>query len=231
VWILTIFPETWPASEFQVTWSPILNSRFMIPPASRVVCTPHDARAIEIRSPVRIGKEHDAMNPIFRGIEKVEAKVGHSLHPALVGIPIGAWVTSACSDLLAMSTADSAYDHAARVSMAVGLVGAGGSAITGLHDYSYIPKDRSPNHQIATTHALGNLIATSLFAASYVSRTRAMHRGRRPSALARSLGLIGTSLIAYAGWLGGKLVEELGEAVKPVMEQQSREQERLRKTS
>ena len=28
----------------------------------------------------------------------------------------------------------------------------------------------------------------------------------------------------YTAWLGGKLVEELGEAVKPVMEQQEKEQ-------
>jgi hypothetical protein len=37
--------------------------------------------------------------------------------------------------------------------------------------------------------------------------------------LARVLGLAGSGLMLYTAWLGGKLVEELGEGVKPVMEQ------------
>jgi hypothetical protein len=40
--------------------------------------------------------------------------------------------------------------------------------------------------------------------------------------------LAGSGTVAYTGWLGGKLVEEQGEAVKPIIEQQN-EAEKKRK--
>lgn len=50
--------------------------------------------------------------------------------------------------------------------------------------------------------------------------------GQRTGLVARLLGLAGTGLMLYTAWLGGKLVEELGEAVKPVMEQHDKQQQR-----
>ena len=52
-----------------------------------------------------------------------------------------------------------------------------------------------------------------------------MSARRRPSLLSRALGLAGGSLALYTAWLGGVLVEEHGEAVKPVMERQEREED------
>jgi uncharacterized membrane protein len=109
--------------------------------------------------------------------------------------------------------------------MGIGLVGAAGAVLTGLRDYSFIPKDRQPNHDIATRHALGNAVVGTLFTASYLLRARNEQAGRRPGLPARLLGLAGGSLMLYTAWLGGKLVEELGEAVKPVMEQQEKQQQ------
>jgi hypothetical protein len=43
--------------------------------------------------------------------------------------------------------------------------------------------------------------------------------------MARLLALSGGALALYTAWLGGKLVEEYGEAVKPVMEQKDDGQE------
>ena len=94
--------------------------------------------------------------------------------------------------------------------------------LTGLRDYSFMSRDRQPNHDIATRHALGNAVVATLFTASYCLRARAEKEGQRTSFLARLLGLAGGSLMLYTAWLGGKLVEELGEAVKPVMEQQNK---------
>ncbi len=141
------------------------------------------------------------MDPISFVIDKTEELLGHSPHPAIVAVPLGAWTVSNVCDGLAMATGDSAYDDAARISMAVGLIGAAGAAVTGLRDYSYIPKDR-PSHAVATTHGLGNALAASLMAASYVMRVKDHAAGRRTGVAARLLALAGGGISLYTAWLG-----------------------------
>ena len=163
------------------------------------------------------------MNLIFKAVDQVEKLLGHSPHPAIVAVPLGAWAVSNLCDVAAELSGDDRYDDVARISMAIGLVGAAGAVITGLHDYSMIPKDR-PSHKTATTHALGNSVVVSLIAASYIMRVREEAQGHRTSPVARILGLAGGALSIYTSWLGGKLVEEQGEGVKPVMERLEREE-------
>jgi uncharacterized membrane protein len=158
-------------------------------------------------------------------IDKTEGLLGHSPHPAIVSVPIGAWVTSNVCDVMGMLTGERKYDDAARLSMGIGLVGAAGAVVTGLRDYSYIPKDR-PSHEIATKHALGNSVVGTLFAASYLMRRRAYQAGEAPGVMTRLLALAGGGLALYTSWLGGVLVEEHGEAVKPVMEQLEQDEKR-----
>jgi len=159
----------------------------------------------------------DPLAPITGLVDRTEELLGHSPHPAIVALPLGAWAVSNVCDGLALFTGDDRYDDAAQVSMAIGLVGAAGSVVTGLRDYSSIPTDR-PSHDVATTHALGNAMVGTLFATSYFLRVRAHDEGRRPGLLARALGIAGGALSLYTAWLGGLLVEEYGEAVKPVMD-------------
>jgi hypothetical protein len=94
-----------------------------------------------------------------------------------------------------------------------------------VRDYGYIPTSRQPSHSVATAHGLGNAVVGSLFITSYVLRSRDHAAGRRTGTLARLLALTGGALSLYTAWLGGKLVEEYGEAVQPVMEQQQDEGE------
>ena len=168
------------------------------------------------------------MDPISKVVDKAEELLGHSPHPAIVSVPLGAFVVSNVCDGVALLTGTDDYDKAASISMAVGLVGAAGAVVTGLRDYGYIPPDRHPNKDVATTHGLGNAVVGSLFVASYVLRTRDQAEGRRTSAAARLLALAGGALSMYTAWLGGKLVQEYGEAVKPVMERQQHEEGRGR---
>ena len=167
------------------------------------------------------------MDPISLVIDKTEELLGHSPHPAIVAVPLGAFTVSNICDGLAVATGERAYDDAARISMAVGLIGAAGAAITGLRDYSYIPKDR-PSHEVATTHGLGNGLAVSLIAASYVMRVKDRDAGRPTGLAARLLALAGGGISLYTAWLGGKLVQEMGEGVKPVMDQMSEEDDQGR---
>lgn len=164
----------------------------------------------------------DPLAPITGLIDKTEEILGHSPHPAIVALPIGAWAVSNVCDTVALATGSDAFDDAARISMGIGLVGAAGAAITGIRDYSFIPEDR-PSHDVATAHGLGNALAGTLFATSFVLRVRDRQQGRPASLLSRALALAGGGLALYTGWLGGKLVQEYGEAVKPVMDQMSEE--------
>jgi len=162
----------------------------------------------------------DPIAPVTGFIDWTEKLLGHSPHPAIVTVPIGAWTVSNVCDCLAMATDDDRYDDAARVSMAIGLIGAAGSIVTGVRDYSAIPQDR-PSHDVATAHALGNAVVGTLYATSYVLRVRSHADGRPTSLMARALALTGGALSLYTAWLGGVLVEEYGEAVKPVMDDES----------
>ncbi len=164
------------------------------------------------------------MNPISFVIDKTEELLGHSPHPAIVSVPLGAWTVSNICDGLALTTGDRAYDDAARISMAIGLVGAAGAAITGIRDYSFIDKDK-PSHEVATTHGLANALASSLVAASFIMRVKDHAQGRPASLGARLLALTGGGISVYSAWLGGKLVQEMGEGVQPVMEQEEEEAE------
>ena len=160
------------------------------------------------------------MDPISGTIDKLEEVLGHSPHPAIIALPVGAWTVSNICDSLYLLTGKEAYDNTAQVSMAIGLIGAAGAAVTGLRDYGYIPQDRQPNHDVATTHGLGNAVAGTLFMTSYVLRSRDRAAGYRTGLFPRLLALAGGGLAMYTAWLGGKLVQEYGEAVKPVMDQQ-----------
>jgi uncharacterized membrane protein len=167
------------------------------------------------------------MDAILKSVDAAERLLGHSPHPAIVALPLGAFSVSNISDVMYLATGEEAYDHAAAVSMAIGLAGASIAVVTGLRDYSRIPRGRQPNHRIATTHGLGNAVVGSLFAASYVMRLQSRTSGERAGVFPRLLALAGGALSLYTAWLGGKLVQEQGEAVKPVMDRSRRGPGRL----
>src|SRR5689334_10428790 len=108
------------------------------------------------------------MELINKAIQKIEDLLGHSPHPAIVTLPLGALAASNLCDGFYLLTGNDQYDHAARISMGIGLVGAAGAVLTGVRDYGYIPADRQPNHRVATAHGLGNAVVSSLFVTSYI---------------------------------------------------------------
>ncbi len=158
-------------------------------------------------------------DPITFVIDKVEELIGHSPHPAVVAVPIGAYTVSNICDGLAAVTGEDSYDDAARVSMAIGLVGAAAAAVTGFRDYSRIPRDQT-GHGVATSHGLGNAVATAMMAASFLLRVHDHANDRPASVSSRALALGAGTLTFYTAWLGGKLVEEMGYGVKGKVSQQ-----------
>ena len=123
--------------------------------------------------------------------------LGHPLHPALVGIPLGAWTVAFVLDLVEEATGERHLRRGADLAVAVGLAGAAGSAVTGLTDWKDVP---GPPRRTGMVHALLNVTATALYVASAVQRKR-QNRGA-----ARALAYAGFGLSMTASWLGGHLV-------------------------
>ncbi len=143
----------------------------------------------------------DAYNSGGEGGKKIKnflhgTWLGHPLHPVLTDIPIGAWTTAAVLDSVEiMGNKD--YQAAADAAIAVGLVGAAGSAISGLTDWTGTTKER---RRIGLVHGLLNAAATALYATSYVLRKQ---KARGP---AMTLAFLGYGISGVAAYLGGSLV-------------------------
>jgi nitrite reductase/ring-hydroxylating ferredoxin subunit/uncharacterized membrane protein len=131
--------------------------------------------------------------------------LGHPLHSALTDVPLGAWTAAVWLDLLEPRSGPRrpGVARAADAAVALGLAGALGSAVTGLTDWS---DTYGRSRKVGVAHALGNITATALFAASLFSRRRG---SRDTGRLLAGLGLLVASGAAY---LGGHLVfgEQIG---------------------
>ncbi|MET7752852.1 DUF2231 domain-containing protein, partial [Micromonospora sp. NPDC005367] len=79
--------------------------------------------------------------------------LGHPLHPALVQIPIGAWVSSAVLDLLPGRRRISGQEQAATTLVAVGTASALPAALTGLNDWSWLWQEE---RRVGLVHAAAN---------------------------------------------------------------------------
>jgi nitrite reductase/ring-hydroxylating ferredoxin subunit/uncharacterized membrane protein len=119
--------------------------------------------------------------------------LGNPLHPALTDVPLGAWTTALVLDLVGSPAADDA--------LAVGILGAGPTALTGLNDWSHLKGDA---RRIGIVHALLNTMALALNVASLVAR-RDGHRG-----LGRTLSGVAYAGAAFSAHLGGHLSFGLG---------------------
>jgi nitrite reductase/ring-hydroxylating ferredoxin subunit/uncharacterized membrane protein len=122
--------------------------------------------------------------------------LGHPLHPVLTDIPIGAWSLAMILDAMQL-------DDAADAAIGVGLLGAVGSAVTGLTDWSETD-DRAK--KVGVMHAALNIAATALYAGSFF-----MRKSKRRQA-GVSLSVIAYAISGAAAYLGGHLAfgEQIG---------------------
>lgn len=121
--------------------------------------------------------------------------LGHSLHPVLAQVPVGAALSAAVLDVASLVSRDPAarrgHRRGARVLTLTAVVSSLPAAAAGAADYS----DLHPEQQrTGTVHAATNVVALALWAASLVSR-----RGSRRYALA------GTAVASLSAGLGGHL--------------------------
>lgn len=123
--------------------------------------------------------------------------LGHPLHPVMTDIPIGAWTAALVLDAMEGSCNSAALARGAKISVAVGLAGAAGSAITGVTDWS--DTDGRPR-KVGLLHGLLNVAATVLYTTSLLKR------GGRSRGAARAFAYAGFAVVCASAWLGGDLV-------------------------
>lgn len=114
--------------------------------------------------------------------------LGHPLHPVLVQVPVGAFISSAVLDLLPGTR------RAATMLIAFGTAGAAPAIAAGWTDWSQLTKDQQ---RVGLVHATANAVAVGLYAASLVARLR----GRS----GRALSFAGLSVAGLGAYLGGHL--------------------------
>ncbi|MFC4008397.1 DUF2231 domain-containing protein [Nonomuraea purpurea] len=147
---------------------------------------------------------HQAKRPVTA----LAGPYGHPLHPILVTVPIGAWVTSMVFDLASHAVPDP--DFLARGSLwliAIGVIGALVAALFGFLDFLVVPP-RTAAFRTALVHLSLNLIVTAVYGAAWAWRAGA---GTGPVE-AGQIALSAVALIALAisGYLGGKLTYRYG---------------------
>lgn len=133
----------------------------------------------------------------------------HPIHPMLIPFPIGLWVFSFVCDLIyTYGTQNPVWKTVALYSMIGGLIGALLAAIPGLIDLLSLP---AGPRSTAIVHMSINLVVVALFAVDIWLRLRAGATDTSNGPMWLSLAAI--VLLVVSGWLGGKLVYELGVAV------------------
>jgi uncharacterized membrane protein len=125
----------------------------------------------------------------------------------LVAIPIGLWIFSFVCDLaVVFGSTNPAWPTVALYTMAGGVVGALLAAIPGLIDLLSLP---AHPRKTAIAHMSINLTVVALYVVNLWVRWDAPGATGLPF----WLSLIAIGLLVVSGWLGGKMVYELGVAV------------------
>jgi uncharacterized membrane protein len=125
----------------------------------------------------------------------------------LVPIPIGLWIFSLICDLVwAFGSGGDAWRTVAFYNMVAGVIGALIAAIPGLIDLLSLP---AGPRRTAIIHMSLNLTIVAIYVVNIVLRYSNPDRYTLPI----WLSVIAIALLGTSGWLGGKLVYELGVAV------------------
>ena len=133
---------------------------------------------------------------------------GHPTHPVAVMVPLGAWMSSLALDLLARRSKgkrSSGYASSSRALIGLGLLGAGGAALTGLLDYTTIPGGTRAK-KLATAHLVMNVGAVASYAVNYLGRDA--DGPVTDKAFKRSVATI--AVLGLSGAVGGELAYRYG---------------------
>jgi nitrite reductase/ring-hydroxylating ferredoxin subunit/uncharacterized membrane protein len=129
--------------------------------------------------------------------------LGHPVHPLLIVVPMGSWISAVLLDWLGGEDAETA----ASLLVGAGLAGAVPTVATGYADWADTEPASDTVRRIGTVHAAFNGTAAVLFGASLAARASGA-RGR-----GKLLALLGLSSVSVGGYLGGHLTYAEGVGV------------------
>lgn len=143
--------------------------------------------------------------------------VGHPLHPIVVTIAIGAFVSAFIFDIAALATNAPTWFEMSYWTLLIGVCAGIISAMTGLYDYMTLPMSDQAR-RVATIHLLLNLTFMALFIASLILKSFYAAAGLTPVPYGRTvttfvLDIIGIVVLLASGWYGGEIVYRHGVAV------------------
>lgn len=115
---------------------------------------------------------------------------GHPLHPALILVPAGTWISAAVLDLLPGTA------RASRILVGTGVLAAAPAIAAGWADWARGDREQQ---RVGIVHAVANETAWVLYSASWLAR----RSGRE--GLGRALAFTGFGLVGFGGYLGGHL--------------------------
>ncbi|WP_190199891.1 Rieske 2Fe-2S domain-containing protein [Streptomyces djakartensis] len=116
--------------------------------------------------------------------------LGHPVHPLMVQVPIGSWLSAAVLDLRPGRSRES------RLLVGVGLAAAAPAALAGWTDWAELHRQQQ---RVGLVHALSNAAAVGLYAVSLA------HRAKGREAAGRAYGFLGLTAVGIGGMLGGHL--------------------------
>ncbi|MGW1892327.1 Rieske 2Fe-2S domain-containing protein [Streptomyces sp. NPDC002004] len=116
--------------------------------------------------------------------------LGHPLHPALVQVPLGTWLSAAVLDLT------SCAERPARNLVAVGVVCAAPAALSGWVDWA---EQHEQQMRTGLIHAVSMTMSVGLYGGSWAARACGRHT------LGRALGFAGLMVAGCGATLGGHI--------------------------
>jgi nitrite reductase/ring-hydroxylating ferredoxin subunit/uncharacterized membrane protein len=119
--------------------------------------------------------------------------LGHSLHPVLTDVPVGALTSATLLDLLGGAEGGDAADALT----IIGLAAVAPTALAGLSDWS---DTHGQDRRLGVVHALANAGSSALYAAALLSRRGGNRR------LGTAFSLAGLGVLGASGYIGGHLV-------------------------
>lgn len=135
---------------------------------------------------------------------RATARIGrHPLHPMLVLLPIGLWLSALVCDLIYWQTLEPGLAVASLWLVGAGLVGALAAALAGLTDFAGDRAIRDISD--AWQHMIGNVIAVVLALISFGLR---LAQGAEAAVLpwGLTLSIAVAAILLFTGWKGGELV-------------------------
>lgn len=135
---------------------------------------------------------------------------GHPVHPALVTVPVGAWIAAFVFDLVSVRVAESesaAFAVGAYWLLVIGIVGAAAAAVFGGMDLHGVPR-RTKAFRTGLSHLALVITATTAFVASLAMRDASPSAAASRGAIEMSAA--GLVALLAGGFLGGRLAYHYG---------------------